>query len=116
MSWARLDDRFHANRKIRAVWKSCPAAIGLYVMAITNSAQLELDGHVDDDFLEYACPKPRDRTKLAAVLVDAGLWHRNGAGWVINDYLEYNRTREYLEARRVEAREAREKKKGGAGS
>lgn len=106
MPWARLDDRFHDNRKVRRVWRRCPEAIALHIFAITYSACHELDGHVDTDWVEDTIPNDRRRQKLTDALVDAQLWHVNGTGWEINDYLEYNPSHADLEAKRETRRAA----------
>lgn len=114
MSWAKLDDRFHDNRKVRRAWLTCPAAIGLYALALTYCASHETDGHVDQEFVLATVPKPRERDRMVAALIDAGLWHANGSGWIVNDYLDFNLSRDDLEARREAKRAAG--KIGGAAS
>lgn len=109
MSWARLDDRFHGNRKIRRAWKQSRAAVGLHVLAITFCAQQETDGHVDDDWLEGVLPAVREREQVVGVLVEHGLWHRNGDGFVLNDYLAYNPSKAQLDAKRQRERARRER-------
>lgn len=94
MSWAKLDDRFHENRKVKRVWHRCPAALGLHVMAITYCAGHETDGFVDHEFVEEKVPKDRDRDRAVATLVSAGLWHEIEDGWQIHDFLEFNPSRE----------------------
>ncbi|MDE2103216.1 MAG: hypothetical protein KGL39_38575 [Patescibacteria group bacterium] len=106
MPWARLDDRFHDNRKVRRVWRKQPAALGLHIMAITYSSCHLLDGHVDTDWLEDQVPSEKRRTALTSALVDAGLWTPNGDGFVVNDYLEFNPSRADVEKLRAEKREA----------
>lgn len=93
MPWARLDDRFHDNRKVRRVWRSCPAAIGLHVMAITYSAGHLTDGFVDNEFVEDRMPVTRQREKAISMLVEVGMWHADADGWRIHDFAEYNVTR-----------------------
>lgn len=94
MSWAKLDDRFHENRKVKRVWRRCPSALGLHVMAITYCAGHETDGFVDVDFVEDRMPKDRERERAVTALVEAGLWHEVSDGWQINDFLEFNKSRD----------------------
>lgn len=106
MAWARLDDRFHDNRKIKRVWRRQPTAVGLHVMAITYCAGHLTDGLVDLDFVEDRIPNAKQRERVVSALVDAGLWHPAGEGWQINDFAEFNVTRERAESKhnaRVEA-------------
>ncbi|KKL89691.1 hypothetical protein LCGC14_1912240, partial [marine sediment metagenome] len=44
--------------------------------------------------------------KLAARLIEVGLWERNGTGYAIHDYLDYNPSKKELEARREIKRRA----------
>lgn len=109
MPWAKLDDRFHENRKIRRVWRRQPVAIGLHVMAITYCAGHLTDGHVDVDFVEDRLPVARQRERAVQALVDAELWHEVDGGWQIHDFTSFNQTRADAEARRQAKVEAGKK-------
>jgi hypothetical protein len=101
MSWARLDDRFWSNRKVRAAWKQCRASVGLHVMAIAYCAMHETDGVIDEHFLESLIPNGKERTQALDALLGVGLWHAGTDGfWLINDYLEFNPSRHQLAERR----------------
>lgn len=101
MTWARLDDRFWSNRKVRASWKQCRASIGLHVMAITYCAMHETDGVIDGDFIEALMPKPAERQQAIDALLDTGLWHSGVDDfYCINDYLEFNPSRHQVAERR----------------
>lgn len=112
MPWARLDDRFHDNRKIRALWKRSPGAVGLHVMAITYCSSHLTDGVIDEHFVEDRVPDGRTRRHMIAALVDLNLWHTlvvpdsypgcigTASGWILNDYLDYNPTRTEVVSRR----------------
>lgn len=97
MPWAKLDDRFHENRKIRRVWRRQPIAIGLHVMAITYCAGNLTDGFVDEDFVEERVPDQQCRQDVVDALTDTSLWHPVEGGWEINDFSEFNMTREQAE-------------------
>jgi hypothetical protein len=103
VSWARLDDRFHDNRKIRRLWRRNVGAVGLHVMAITYCAGNETDGLVDLEFVEERVPQARERDPMVAALVDIGLWvaSEDGLSWRIHDYLEFNPSHESLVAKRA---------------
>lgn len=107
MSWARLDDRFHGNPKVLRAWHSEPAAVGLYVMGITYCAQHETDGLIHDWFVLSVVQAKALRARLVRVLVDVGLWVESEGGWEIPDYLDYNPSREQLEAKRARERDRR---------
>lgn len=100
MSWAKLDDRFWANRKIRAAWRACRASIGLHVMAIAYCAQNETDGHVDADLVAMLLPVSKERDSAVGALTDAGLWTPDEDGWAVHDYLDFNESRAEADERR----------------
>jgi hypothetical protein len=90
MSWVRLDDRLHDNRKIKRLWLRDRGALALHLMALSYCGGHETDGLVDTEFLTLLAPGKADRDKLTASLVDAGVWVAVADGWQINDFLEYN--------------------------
>jgi hypothetical protein len=101
VAWARLDDRFHEHRKVKKAWRCSPASVGLHVMAITYCAGHGTDGLVDVEFVEEKVPKDRDRERMIAALVDAGLWELVDGGWVIHDFLEFNPSRAETDEQRT---------------
>jgi len=101
MSWAKLDDRFASNVKIRNAWRASRASIGLYVMSITYSAQHETNGVIDQGWVHDTLPTRREREAAVQALVSAGLWITNGDGYSIHDYLDYQPSRESMEAKRA---------------
>jgi hypothetical protein len=110
MSWAKLDDRFWSNRKVRVAWKTNRASIGLHVMAITYCAMHETDGVVDHDLVETLLPDGRERGPIVNALTNAGLWERcPDDTYRINDYLEYNRSRAEADREREHAAERQRK-------
>jgi hypothetical protein len=112
VSWARLDDRFHDNRKIKRLWQANPSAVALYVMAITYCALNETDGIVDLEFVLEKVPKGTERNAMTSALCEVGLWvaSENGDSFVCNDYLEYNPSRASLNEKR--AADAERKRRG----
>lgn len=107
MSWAKLDDRYDDNRKIKRAWKRNPRAVGIHAMAITYSSRHNTDGRIDIDWLEDRLPKQSDRDKTIAVLVDTGLFDViDEETWQVHDYLEYNASKEGREEQSHAAREA----------
>lgn len=104
MSWAKLDDQFHAHRKATKAWRAHPRALGMHMLAMSYCAGHLTDGLVDDEFVEEKLPQQREREAVVRALTDAELWRRVDDGWVINDWLEYNPSRaDTLEKRRKEA-------------
>ncbi|MEU8968093.1 hypothetical protein AB0D11_02260 [Streptomyces monashensis] len=115
MPWARLDDRFPSNRKVRLI---TDGAFRLYVSAICWSAENLTDGVVKTAELRLVADVRAARTR-AKELVEAGLFEElNGVGWKIHDYHDYNPTaeqvREDRKAKTARQQRWREKKKGDA--
>ena len=104
MSWVRVDDKLSSHRKILAAG---PAASWLHIEGLCYCALQETDGSIPGSALamltQYSKPKA---AKLATKLVEVGLWERNGAGYAIHDYLEYNPSRKSLEEKRENNRRA----------
>lgn len=91
MSWAKFDDRYDDNRKVKRAWRKDRASIGLHAMAITYCSRHHTDGIVDIDWLEEKLFKPAERAKAIAALEDAGLFEKiDDERWRVHDYLEYN--------------------------
>lgn len=115
MPWARFDDRFPSNRKVRLL---SDGAFRLYVSAICWSAENLTDGVVKTAELRLVADVRAARTR-AKELVEAELFEVvEGVGWKIHDYHEYNPTAEQVRADRA-AKTARQqrwrkKKEGGA--
>ncbi len=104
MSWAKLDDQFHAHRKATKAWRGHPRALGLHLLAMSYCAGHLTDGLVDDEFVEEKIASAREREQATTALVEAELWAREHDGWRINDWLDYNPSRaDTLEKRRKEA-------------
>lgn len=104
MPWARLDDNFFTHPKTRKVWR-CRPALGLHAMALSYCMRHGTEGSVPDVFVEDQLPDDRERGTVVAALVDAGMWERNGDGWIVHDFLDYNPSNADIEARREADRE-----------
>ncbi|MFF3497413.1 hypothetical protein ACFYWS_39480 [Streptomyces sp. NPDC002795] len=106
MPWARFDDRFPSNRKVRLL---TDGAFRLYVSAICWSAENLTDGVIKTTELRLVSDVKSSRTR-AQQLVEAGLFEVvKGVGWKIHDYNEYNPTAEQAKADRA-AKTARQKR------
>lgn len=100
MPWARFEDRYPANRKVRPL---SDAAFRLDVTAVCWSSEQLTDGHIADLADLVGVKRPE---KAAAELVTRGRWHTHGHvcpspkcrpiedGWLIHDYLIFNPSRE----------------------
>ena len=108
MPWVRFDDQFPIHRKVDSL---SDAAFRLHVSAIFWCARNLTDGAVPQGDLSAAAPRTMRRPeRFVTELVERGLWvATNPHGWVINDYLEYQPSKEQVEAERVAARERQRK-------
>ena len=95
MTWVKLDDSFADHPK---VLQAGLPAVGLYVIALAHSSRHLTDGHITDAFVDRSAG--RQAGTLAQALVTAGLWTRNGDGWDIHDYLDFNPSRDTILQRR----------------
>lgn len=106
MSWAKFDDRYDDNRKVKRAWRAHPRAVGLHAMAVTYSARHETDGIIDIEWVEDRLPSKVEREKCLVALLGAGLFERvDDQHFRIHDYLDYQEPASVLSARRVEERE-----------
>jgi hypothetical protein len=62
------------------------------------------DGFIPDEALPYLGVK--NAAQLADHLVKAGLWHKEGDGYRVNDYLDHNRSASEVQAIKEERRKA----------
>lgn len=108
MPWARLDDKFFTHPKVRKVWHEHRPALGLHTLALSYCMCHGTEGRLSAEFVEDQMPDPGERDAAVAALVDAGLWKKNGDGWIVHDFLHYNPSNDDVEARR---RVDRERKK-----
>ena len=94
MSWAKFDDRYDDNRKVKRAWRRDRAAVGLHAMAITYCSRHRTDGIVDIDWLEDRLPNAAERATTIAVLIESGLFEPlDVEHWYVHDYLAYNPSR-----------------------
>lgn len=116
MSWAKFDDRYDDNRKVRRAWRRNRGAVGLHAMAITYSARHETDGLIDEDWIEDKLPDAAERESVLDVLLEAGLFEPAGEGlYSVHDYLDFNAPHaELADRRRADAeRKAAARASGG---
>lgn len=119
MGWGKFDDRYPSNRKIRPL---SDAGFRLDVSAILWCSENLTDGFVPRDELHLASDV-KHPVKAADELVRRGRWHLAGEGcdtetcptgkpadgWQIHDYLDFNDTKEMVDARRAADRKRKRK-------
>lgn len=98
MPWGKLDDSLYDHPKLDELPSSMRlACVGLWSVAISWCNRRLTDGHV---------PKGRIRllggtTQQAEALFAAGLFEKDGDGYRVHDFLDFNDSREYVMARRA---------------
>lgn len=110
MAWTRIDDEFRTNIKIR---KAGPDGVLLYLFGLVYCNTNLTDGYIDNVFLPQILADAFCKTPKATVkkLIDCGLWIEIEGGYQVNDFLEYNFSKEEVEKRR-QARSAAGRKGG----
>lgn len=88
---ARLDVRWHGNPKIVSLGL---AAMGLHAWSISYCDDLLTDGFVPNG----ALPQLPGLKQAIKKLLDSGRWERQDGGYLLHDYLQYNRSREQVQA------------------
>lgn len=94
MTWGRMDDKFHRNKKVRALRKSQAGRLALGAWSFWWSWCLddpELDGVVPAEELDTS------DLKSAELLVDSELWDRVEGGFRFHDFHDYNPTKKQRE-------------------
>lgn len=102
MTWGKMDDKFHRNRKVRELRRMKGGREALGDWAFWWSWCLddpELTGIVPEFELDAS------ERRSAALLVQVGLWDVVEGGYRFHDFHEYNPRREQLEAKRAADRE-----------
>lgn len=110
MTWGKMDDKFHRNRKVRELRRVRGGREALGVWVFWWSWVLddpELTGVVPSYELEST------EVKAAELLVEHGLWDTVDGGYRFHDFHDYNPTRAQVEAKR-EADRSRVAGKRGA--
>jgi hypothetical protein len=100
VTWAKLDDKFWSNPKVEAVGNE---AAGAFARMLSYCGDQLTDGRISEGAARFiARPKTIER------LVEFGFIAPNGSGYVIPDFLEYNKSK----AKILETRAADRKRKG----
>lgn len=99
MTWVKLDDKFWADPKIEEVGNE---AAGAYARMLSYCGDHLTDGVVTDAKARYIA-----KSKVIERLAEFGLIVKRGTGWEIPKYLEFNPSREQVEAKRAADRERR---------
>ena len=105
MSWARIDD--HANEH-RKQLRAGPEACWLWTCGLMYcNRQAARDGIIPDEVLGLLYPSESFKikpAKLAAKLVEVGLWERVNGGFRVHNWERWNRSSDAVEAERAKGR------------
>lgn len=100
--YVQLSNGFYLNRKVRRLRRTMPSAISAFVVMLSYCGDNLTDGYVDDDTAEFVL----DITvQELDALQQVGLIESVDGGYVIHDYLEHNRSRQQVMAKRKRERE-----------
>lgn len=105
LPWVRMDSSWYENDKFAALLEDRKiAAVVAYWAGLAWSGGNGKGGFVP----RLSLYTIRATAKIAADLVDVGLWVPVEGGWMIHDYDEYQLTSDEIEKRRQRARAAAE--------
>lgn len=103
MSWLRIDDGFIEHERIDPL---SDRALRLHVAALCHCARNLTDGHVTEKNTKVLRARASNATQRHIdELLAAGVWQKNGDGYVIRDYLDYNPAAEKVREERASAAE-----------
>lgn len=108
MPWGRIDDGLYDHPKLDRLGAHRLAGVGLWSLAISWCNRRLTDGHLPADRIRLL----GGTTALADRLVDAGMFDRCAEGYRVHDFLEFNESRETVEARREADRKRKRKPNG----
>lgn len=92
MTWLKIDDGMPEHSKIADLSVHAKWAL---VEIWCYSARNHTDGK-----LPLTIAKRITSAKVLAELTDADLIHKNGAGWIVHDFLDYNPSKSEVDERR----------------
>lgn len=96
MTWANVDDRFPDHPKVIGL---SDGAFRLHVSGIVYCARYLTDGFIPKP--QVGKLVPNYRSSYLAELTKARLWTSDGGGYVIHDYLQWNRSRAEVEEEKL---------------
>ena len=100
MSWFPLEETITDHPKILQAGHK---GFALYVAGLCYASKHLTNGFIPMTAVSLLLPDLRAQVaKVAAGLVNAGLWEETSGGYQVHDYLDYQRSREQVEARRRE--------------
>ncbi len=115
MAWVKLDDQFANHPKVTAAGGD---AAWLYVAGLCYCQSQLTDGVIPEGIVARLTDRKNAAGKLAAKLVEVGLWEYIGDAYVVHDYGKHNEPAAKIKAKREATKERvnkwREKRDGNA--
>jgi hypothetical protein len=96
-SWSRLDAGYFGHAKAKAIGKDGRA---LDLAGICWCATNETDGHIPKHALSFIAGEAEVSPKVVDRVVEMGRWHAVDDGWIVHDYLDYNRSADEIRRER----------------
>ena len=87
MTWVKIEDTMPNNPKVRGIPL---AARWAYISSICYAGRYHTNGKIP----RSALPAVQATSKIADQLTESGLWEPVSDGWLIHDFLTYNRSKE----------------------
>ena len=100
--WVKLDDDFFENPKTGPLSKSAKL---LYLAGLTYCAKGLTDGQIDARGVRVVRALAEAGQKAVSELETAGRWEKNGSGYAVHDWLDYNPPAAKILAQREAAKE-----------
>ena len=96
MAWTRIDGLFLKNAKIQ---RAGVYGMALYLSGLIHCNNSMTDGFIDEALLPGLCGDAFQTVgkKSAKKLVEVGLWNKVEGGYVVNDFLDFNRSKDEIE-------------------
>jgi hypothetical protein len=116
--YARLDDELLDHRKIFVAGavlgkEGASFALALYVLGLLYANRHLTDGHLDLEVVKRF-PHMTKPLSVADALVKAGLWEKNGSGFVIHDFQDWNPSAKAIKRKRKDDRQRKREERAKA--
>lgn len=108
--WVKLDDDFFDNPKTGPLSKGTKL---LYLAGLTYCAKSLTDGKIDARGVKVVRALAEAGTQAVAELETSGRWEKNGSGYIVHDWLEYNPPAAKVLAQREAAKERMKRARSG---
>lgn len=113
--WSKVDDALIDHAKVFAagdlIGRNGPAiALGVYLLGLMWANKHLTDGHLPATVVKRWRHADHPM-RVADALVSAGLWEKNGTGYIVHDFHDHNPSAEAVKQKREEDRKRKAAKK-----